>query len=131
MRLGSLVTIAAVCVALGLGSIVAADVPPLDNVSEVSLLSQAYSTLAKADRDYAGHRKKAMKEITTACDLLGRGISTSGGKNQRQSVSDNELRAAQRIIQRVRDVAEEKDQQEVVKHLENAVQEIDSALKVK
>jgi hypothetical protein len=131
MRLGSLVTIAAVCVALGLDSIVAADVPPLDNASQVSLLSQAYSTLAKADRDYAGHRKKAMKEIVSACDLLGKGVSSSSGKIQRQSVSDDQLRSAQRIIQRVHDVAVEKDQQEVAKHLETAVVEIDLALKAK
>src|ERR1700749_3238365 len=102
-----------------------------DNVSEISMLEEASRVLAKADHSYAGHRNKAMKSLEKACDILGRDISGNGAGKERQNVSDNELRAAQRIIENVRDVAVEKNQHEVVKHLDNAINEINEALKTK
>ncbi len=41
---------------------------------EVETLRQAYITLSVADRDYKGHRVRAMKAIEAACKLLGTDI---------------------------------------------------------
>ncbi|HEY1628734.1 MAG TPA: hypothetical protein VGF52_02680 [Tepidisphaeraceae bacterium] len=131
MRLGLNLLIIASCLAwLGGRGFAVVMLEDMDNASECSLLSQAYSTLAKADHDYDGHRKKAMKAIEAACDALGQGIA-SAGKIQRQHVSDNQLRAAQRIIERVRDNALQRDQHKVVNHLVDAINEISQALDTK
>jgi hypothetical protein len=140
MRLGINLLIAALSAALFCGTGRAAEFHPrdaahaldgTDNVAEVSMLQEAYRTLAKADHDYAGHRKKAMKALEKACDLLGQGASTGGGRQERQAVSDDELRAAQRIIQQVRDTAAQRGQHVVAGHLDIAISEISQALAVK
>jgi hypothetical protein len=136
VRFGLFILIVTSCLARAGSANLAASTPTplsagLDNVAEASLLTQAYDTLAKADHDYDGHRKKAMKDITAACDDLGQGIGATGGRKERQHVSDDELRAAQRIVERVRDNAMDRNQHKVVTHLDDAINEISQALDVK
>ena len=101
-----------------------------DSTSEVSLLADAYRLLAKADSNYAGHRVKAMKALQKACDLLGKDITAVAGSTRRQSVSDDQLRAAQRLIQRVRNIVADQNKKDVVACLDEAINEISLALQV-
>jgi hypothetical protein len=95
--------------------------------AEVTALRTAYKTLAKADHDYKGHRRKAMNEIEEACDLLGSDIRGDGKGHEAQTVSDGQLREAQGIVTRVRDSVKGK-QRRVYEHLDKAVKEIGVAL---
>src|SRR5580692_781446 len=77
----------------------AADDPaaPPDN-SELGLLKQTYHILKIADHDYDGHRVKAMHSIENACDKLGSNIRGDGKDIETQSVSDAQLRQAQKWL---------------------------------
>jgi hypothetical protein len=132
MRLGLFALIIVSCLTLS-GSVAHATqrLAGMDDSAEISLLRQAYRTLAKADHDYAGHRVKAMKAIEAACDLLGEDIRGGGKGKERQPVSDDELRSALTIVQNVRNNAVQRDQEKIVDHLNDAIKQISFALEVK
>ena len=100
--------------------------------SEVATLIQAYDTLAVADHDYKGHRVHAMKAIEAACKLLGTNISGEGKGKEKQTLSDEQLRSVLSSIQQVRgSLAVAGTQQQVVKHLDVAIQQLTIALSIK
>jgi hypothetical protein len=65
----------------------------------IDLLRQAYITLGQANHDYKGHRMAAMRQVEAAAKVLG-GSLRGGEKNREpQGVSDDQLRAAQSLLQ--------------------------------
>jgi hypothetical protein len=101
------------------------------NSAEATLLRQAYSTLATGDHDYRGHRAKAMHAVEAAGKLLGIDLAGDLKDKTPQPLSDEKLRQAQSLISQVLASAAVKDQKRVVKHLNRAVTEINTALTVK
>jgi len=99
--------------------------------TEAQLLRDAYRILATGDHDYSGHRVNAMKAVEAAGTRLGMDLHGDAKGWQPQPLSDEKLREARHLIVQVRDSAEVKDQDRVVKHLNEAVNQIDKALDVR
>ena len=93
----------------------------------VELLRQAYITLGHADHDYKGHRAEAMKQIEAAAHELGSNIRGDGRGHEKQGVSDEQLRAAQGLLQQASVGLTGKP----LKHVRAAEKQIETALKIK
>ena len=92
-----------------------------------SLLVQAYSTLEVADHDYKGHRVAAMKQIEDAAAILGVDVHGQGRGHEKQGVSDQQLRKALNLLQQARVGLEGK----ALKHVDNAIGQVSTALSIK
>lgn len=99
--------------------------------SEAGMLHRAYRILATGDHAYKGHRAKAMHAVEDAAKLLGLDLSGDAKDKQKQGLSDEKLRESRNLISKVLGSAEVKDQKRVVKHLEEAVNQINLALAIK
>lgn len=99
--------------------------------AEAGMLHRAYQILATGDHDYKGHRVKAMHAVKAAADLLGLDLSGDDKDKQSQPLSDEKLREAQGLISQVLGAAEVKAQKRVVKHLNEAVHQINAALSIR
>ena len=95
--------------------------------STLITLDDAYATLAQANHDYKGHRARAMKQIEAAVKELGGAISGKGKGHEPQGTSDAQLRAAQSLLQQTTSGLSGK----ALKHVNNAIAEINDALAVK
>ena len=73
--------------------------PPVPPAAATGLLTQAYAALATADHDYKGHRARAMKQIEAAAKELGVTVKGDGHVKEVQVASDQQLRAAQSLLQ--------------------------------
>jgi len=93
----------------------------------VELLRQAYVTLARADHDYHGHRVAAMHQIEAAARELGRDIRGDGRGLEKQGVSDQQLRAAQELLQNASAGLSGKP----LKHLRAAERQLATALRIR
>jgi hypothetical protein len=91
------------------------------------LLTQAYATLARADHDYKGHRHAAMKQIEDAGKALGINVRGDGKGHEPQGVSDEQLRTAQGLLEQARAGLKGKP----LKHVNSAIKQISTALKIK
>lgn len=69
------------------------------SAGNITLLDDAYATLAQADHDYKGHRVKAMKQIDAALGEIGTKVSGKGKKHEPQGTSDAQMRAAETLLQ--------------------------------
>ncbi len=92
-----------------------------------AFLDDAYATLAQAKHDYKGHRVKAMKQIELALGEVGAKVSGKGRNHEPQGTSDAQLRAAQSLLQQARGGLTGK----ALKHVDNAITQINDALAVK
>jgi hypothetical protein len=92
-----------------------------------ALLGQAYTALEQADHDYKGHRVAAMKQIEAAGKLLGVTIGGGGKGHEKQAVSDEQLRAAQSLLEQARSGLSGKP----LKHVNKALQQLSIALTIK
>ena len=101
------------------------------NSAEAGKLQNAYLILATGDHDYKGHRVKAMNQIEAAAKLLGVTLSGDAKDKQPQPLSDAKLREAQGLLQSVLGAAEVKNQERVTKHLNNAINQINTALSIR
>jgi hypothetical protein len=101
------------------------------NRPEVHALRTASRTLAKADHDYKGHRVAAMHALEAACDLLGSDIRGDGKGREPQALSDAQLRQALAVVQKVHDAIPAGKQPRIVAHLNQALQQITTALTIK
>jgi hypothetical protein len=97
----------------------------------VQTLTQAYSTLASADHDYHGHRVKAMQAIKRAARLMGQKLGGDGKVKEQQSLSDQQLRGVQTMLESVRGTVGGRNSQRVVEHLNSAIHELSIALSIK
>jgi hypothetical protein len=92
-----------------------------------TLLEDAYATLGSAKHDYKGHRVKAMKEIEAAFNESGWKIKGIGKNHEPQGTSDDQMRAAQSLLQQARNGLSSK----ALKDVNEAVAQINDALAVK
>ena len=95
--------------------------------SPVTLLDDAYATLAQAKHDYKGHRVKAMKQIELALGEKGAKVSGKGKNREPQAASDAQLRAAQALLQQAVPQLSGK----TLKHVNAAVSQISTALQIR
>ena len=107
------------------------DQKPAEDNSELGLLKRTYHVLKIADHDYDGHRMKAMRSIEAACDILGENVRGDGKGGERQPVSDDQLRDAQKNLLQAHQMAMSLKQKDVVVHLDKAANELAHALGVK
>jgi hypothetical protein len=101
------------------------------DTAEAKTLRDVYITLATGDHDYNGHRAAAMYQVKAAAELLGLDISGDTKARQPQVLSDDKMRESKLMIVQVMDAAEVKDQRKVIKHLQEAVHQINVALGIK
>ncbi len=94
-------------------------------------LVHAFRLLKKADHNYGGHRVAAMNEIEAASRDLGLEVGGDLQEHERQWHSDEQLTEARRLLHESRDKLEHRDRDRVADHVEKAIQEIDTALRVK
>jgi hypothetical protein len=120
--LRSLILIATFILALGLVTPVHAQ-----SVNATTLLDDAYATLAQAKHDYKGHRVHAMKQIEAALGEAGGKVSGKGKVHEPQGTSDAQLRAAAGLLQQAKGGLSGK----ALKHVDNAIAQINDALAVK
>ena len=113
-----------VALLLALGLVTRADA---QSAGSVALLDQAYTTLSQADHDYKGHRVKAMKDIEKAVKELGGKISGDGKGREPQGTSDAQLRKAKGLLEQAVPNLSGK----ALRHVNNAIKQIDEALAVK
>jgi hypothetical protein len=99
--------------------------------AEADMLRNAYRTLATGDHDYKGHRVRAMHAVEAAGKLLDMDLAGDLKDRTPQPLSDDKLREAQGLINQVLGAAEVKDQKRVVKHLTEAVNQINIGLSVR
>ena len=95
--------------------------------SPVTLLDDAYATLAQAKHDYKGHRVKAMKQIELALGEKGAKVSGKGRVRESQGASDAQLRAAQALVQEAAAGLSGK----ALKHVNSAISQISTALSIR
>jgi hypothetical protein len=95
------------------------------------MLRDAYIILSTGDHDYNGHRVDAMQQVRAAADSLGLDVSGDATGGKPQPLSDERMREAKNLIVQVRDSAAVKDQAKVVKKLNEAIHQINSALGIK
>ncbi len=95
------------------------------------MLRDAYIILATGDHDYNGHREGAMQQVKAAADLLSLDLRGDGLGGKPQVLSNERLREAKDLIVHVLDAAALKDQRRIVKHLNEAVHQINVALGIK
>lgn len=99
--------------------------------AEAKMLRDAYIILSTGDHDYNGHRVDAMQQVRAAADSLGLDVSGDATGGKPQPLSDERMREAKNLIVQVRDSAAVKDQAKVVKKLNEAIHQINSALGIK
>jgi hypothetical protein len=98
--------------------------------AEAGMMHRAYRILAFGDHDYHGHRAKAMDQVKKAAALLGLDLRGDDRDHTPQVLSDDKLREARGLLQNIRDSAEVKDQKRITKHLQTAIDEINTGLSV-
>jgi hypothetical protein len=103
----------------------------MSNFSEAKALTRAYRILATGDHDYKGHRVKAMHQIEAAAKLLGVNLRGDAKARQKQALSDDKLRDARGLLEIVLNSAEVKAQPRVSKHISEAIDQINVALKIR
>ena len=99
--------------------------------AEADQLRQAYRILATGDHDYKGHRVHAMRDVERAGKQLGMDLKGDLKDRTPQKLSDERLREAQGLISGVLNSAEVKGQKHIVKDLQEAVNQINTALSIR
>lgn len=100
--------------------------------AEAGMLRRSYWILDSANKDYDGHRVKAMKQIKTAAGLLGLDLNAGDDRSrERQVWSDDRLRTADDLLSHVLNAAGVKDQPRISKHVSEAMNQISLALSVR
>lgn len=99
--------------------------------AEADMLRRAYRILATGDHDYKGHRIHAMHDVEAAGKLLDMDLAGDLKDRTPQPLSDDKLREAEGLISQVLGAAAVKDQKRVVKHLKEAVNQINTSLAIR
>ena len=102
------------------------------DTAEAEMLRRSYWILASANKDYAGHRVKAMRQIKTAAGLLAVDLNSGDDRTrEKQAWSDDRLRTAGDLLQHVLNAAEVKGQPRISNHVSAAINQINLALSVR
>jgi hypothetical protein len=89
----------------------------------------AYFLVRSANNNYSGHRNAALRELEFVGRQLGLDLNARGQNNSPQMQSDAKMSQAFAILQRARDRLDARDRQREAGHLDNAMREINLALK--
>ena len=95
-------------------------------------LKEAYASLSVANHDYEGHRMGAIREIQAAGRIMGMDLRGQSRGTESDRQSEDHLRYARSMLQQVRaqnDYLDRKDRDRVQQHVNQAIREINSALK--
>jgi hypothetical protein len=87
-------------------------------------LRHAYWLLEQADRDYNGHKGKAMEEIRKAGRIMGMDLHGEGYGGERQPWSDERLIEAKHTLEEIVDPGHRREHE----HIWKAIQQINKAL---
>jgi hypothetical protein len=90
-------------------------------------LRHAYWLLEQADRDYRGHRVKAMEAIRKAGGVIGLDLHGDGYGGLRQPWSDVRLREARTLLEDIVDISVGREHE----HIRTAIRELNRALEVR
>jgi hypothetical protein len=101
------------------------------NSTEARMLRDAYVILATGNHNYDGHRVGAMQQVRAAAELLGLEVRGDSWGGKPQELSNERLRHAKELIVQVMHSAQVKDQERVVRRLNEAVHQINVALGIK
>src|SRR5579863_4672268 len=72
-------------------------------------LVHSYRLLSKANSDYAGHRVKAMDDVSAAAKDLGLDLTGDLSAGERQWKSDEQMKEARRLLKEASDKLEKRD----------------------
>lgn len=99
--------------------------------AEAGMLRRSYWILDSANKDYDGHRAKAMHQIKEAARMLGLDLNAGDDRaRERQVWSDDRLRTADDLLSHVLNAAEVKGQPRISQHVSEAMNQIGLALRV-
>lgn len=115
-----------VVAAFGTSNLTASDEMTVEG--EAATLRQAYVYLEASNRNYHGHRVKALKAVGAACRELGGHVKGDAKHHEDQNFSDNLLGNARSLLLTILPHAQAKGQTNVVSHIQHAIQEIESGL---
>jgi hypothetical protein len=90
-------------------------------------LRRAYWLLEQGDRDYKGHRAKAMEEIKKAGEIIGMDLHGEGYGGEHQKWSDERMREARDLLKEVVEATGGREHA----HIRAAIKEINRALEIK
>ena len=90
-------------------------------------LRHAYWLLEQSNRDYKGHRGKAMEEIRKAAKMMHLDLHGEGYTGEHRPWSDERLREARHSLEVIIDKSHEREHA----HIWMAIKEIDKALEVR
>jgi hypothetical protein len=91
----------------------------------------AYILLKTANHNYGGHREAAIKEIERAGHDLGLDLRGRSTQREQQLQSDAQMAEAFRILHEVRNRLDRHDRDIAATHVDNAMHEIDLALRLR
>ena len=95
--------------------------------ADAELLRSAYRTLEKADHDYNGNRKRAMKEIEHAAKEMGMNLKGDGHGGENQGTSDEQLGRAKGLLEQAQGNLSGKEGI----HVRRAIAHLNTALKIR
>ncbi len=102
------------------------------DTAEAEMLRRSYWILDSANKDYDGHRVKAMHQIKQAAKLLGLDLNAGDDRTrERQVWSDDRLRTADDLLGHVLNAADVKGQPKISKHVSDAISQINTALTIR
>lgn len=101
----------------------------LSDATEAGLLRNAYAALSTGVNNYEGHRGNAMERVKMAAKLLGVDLSGDRPPGAGKESSDYRLRQARATLHQVRDSAAVRNQVLIQGHLDEAIHQIDLALR--
>lgn len=96
--------------------------------AEADLLREAYISLSKASHVYHGHRWQAMIQTARAGKLLGMTLRGDGRGTTTRQISDQMLRDARAILERVHPMLVNKARPAAAQHVQNAINQLNIAL---
>ena len=79
----------------------------------------------------SGHRAAAMHAVEKAGKLLGLDLKGDDKDHEKQALSDDRLKEARDLLQKVLGAAEVKAQEKIAKHISAAIKDINVALKIR
>jgi hypothetical protein len=88
----------------------------------------AFVLLKHANHDYNGHRTKAIEHVQAAGRALNLKLEGGASERERKWESDQSLAEARNLLFHARSAFEAHDRELAVKHVDRAIEEIDSGL---
>jgi hypothetical protein len=96
-------------------------------------VKEAYAALSVANHDYEGHRVEAMREVQAAGRIMGVDLRGQARGTETDRQSADHMRYARSMLQQARDQGDylnnKRDRDRVQQHINEAIREINAALK--